>query len=73
MNEIYVKITPDDISLSDSCRKHGLETTHLADDIVKMYNDRVDDSSYCYPYDFNVILPTSGDLLYQPTGLSNLE
>lgn len=64
INDMMVMVSPDDENLTDSCFIHGFSTTHTAAEIIKIINNKASSAAYTFFYDFNITLPTTGDLLF---------
>lgn len=64
VNDIMVLVSPDDEADNDSCFIHGFSTTYKAAEIVKIINEKALSPTYAFFYDFNITLPTTGDLLF---------
>jgi len=64
VNDMMILVSPDDEAQNDSCFVHGLSTTYKAAEIVKIINDNSISANYNFFYDFNITLPTDGNLLF---------
>jgi hypothetical protein len=61
---MMILVSPDDENANDSCFVHGFSTTYKAPEIVKIINDKSVSANYNYFYDFNITIPTDGNLLF---------